>query len=80
MNNKAPIESGYYQHYKGGYYQVVDCARHSETEEWLVIYRALYGEQGLWARPLSMFSESVSIVGELIPRFNYLGKTAPKLD
>jgi hypothetical protein len=77
MNNTTPIEPGYYQHYKGGYYQVLHCARHSETEEWLVIYRALYGEQGLWARPLTMFTENVNIVGELIPRFQYLGQTKP---
>lgn len=80
MNSTTPIKSGYYQHYKGGYYQVIECARHSETEEWLVIYRPLYGEQSLWARPLTMFIENIGIVGGLIPRFNYLGKTAPKLD
>lgn len=79
MNNaEMPINIGYYQHYKGAYYQVIDCARHSETEEWLVIYRALYGEFGLWARPLQMFAENVEIAGELIPRFQYLGQLKPE--
>lgn len=79
MNNvlKPPLEPGYYQHYKGAYYQVIDCARHSETEQWLVIYRALYGDFGLWARPLDMFTENVEIAGELLPRFQYLGQTKP---
>jgi hypothetical protein len=47
MTEPAP---GTYRHYKGALYEVVDVARHSETEEWLVVYRALYGERGLWVR------------------------------
>jgi|GEM_PF-341625 len=50
---------GIYQHYKGAYYEVIDVAHHSETEEPLVVYRALYGEYGLWCRPLGMFMETV---------------------
>ncbi len=50
---------GIYQHYKGQHYQVLGMARHSETEEWLVVYQALYGEQGYWTRPLSLWLEAV---------------------
>ena len=71
------IVRGYYQHYKGAYYQVIDFARHSETDEWLVIYRALYGDFGLWARPASMFSETVEIAGEELARFQYIGEESP---
>lgn len=80
MNNniRPPLQPGYYQHYKGAYYQVIDCARHSETEQWLVIYRALYGDFGLWARPLQMFMENVEIAGELLPRFQYVGNIKPQ--
>ena len=79
MNNKAKpaLAPGYYQHYKGAYYQVIDCARHSETEQWLVIYRALYGDFGLWARPLDMFIENVEIAGELLPRFQFISQSKP---
>lgn len=79
MNNalNSPIQPGYYQHYKGRYYQVIDCARHSETEQWLVIYRALYGDFGLWARPLDMFTENVEIAGELLPRFLFISAEKP---
>ena len=53
------IEPGLYRHYKGNDYEVVGVATHSETGEELVVYRALYGEFGLWVRPLAMFVESV---------------------
>ena len=76
-NTKPPVANGYYQHYKGAYYQVIDCARHSETEEWLVIYRALYGDFGLWARPAAMFCENVEIAGELLPRFQFISEQPP---
>ena len=68
------LKSGLYQHYKGNQYEVIDVVRHSETEEELVLYRALYGERGLWVRPLEMFKESVNIDGLCMPRFEYVGE------
>lgn len=66
------LQTGLYRHYKGQQYRVLGVARHSETEEELVIYQALYGEYGLWARPLSMFRESVQVDGEQLPRFSLI--------
>ncbi len=66
MNN---IPRGIYQHYKGQQYEVLGCAHHSETEEILVVYRALYGDYGLWVRPISMFTSTVVVDGNLQPRF-----------
>ena len=63
------IQPGIYRHYKGPQYRVLGVARHSETEEQVVVYQALYGEYGLWIRPLSMFLESVDVDGERVPRF-----------
>ena len=60
---------GVYRHYKGQRYQVLGTARHSETLEPLVVYRALYGEHGLWVRPLAMFVETVLVDGKSVPRF-----------
>ena len=65
------IKAGLYRHYKGNEYQVIDTVRHSETEEALVLYRALYGEKGLWVRPLEMFLESALVDGKPQPRFAY---------
>ena len=63
------ITPGTYRHYKGNLYDVLDVATHSETEEQLVVYRALYGERGLWVRPLDMFTETVEVDGVAVPRF-----------
>ena len=63
------VMPGRYRHYKGQEYEVLGVARHSETEEEFVVYHALYGEFGLWVRPLGMFEELVDIDGRLIPRF-----------
>lgn len=68
------IPSGLYRHYKGPHYQVLEVATHSETEQRLVVYRALYGERGLWVRPLSMFTEHIDIDGESKARFQYIGE------
>jgi hypothetical protein len=63
------LQPGVYRHYKGPEYRVFSVARHSETEEEVVFYQALYGEYGMWVRPLSMFLESVEVDGEQVPRF-----------
>jgi len=63
------IEPGLYRHYKGQHYEVLGVATHSETGESLVVYRALYGEFGLWVRPETMFSEIVEVDGATVPRF-----------
>lgn len=60
---------GLYRHYKGNLYEVVDTVRHSETLEPLTLYRALYGERGLWVRPAAMFMEEVVVNGIQQPRF-----------
>lgn len=60
---------GLYRHYKGGEYDVIGTARHSETDERLVVYRPRYGERELWVRPLQMFMESIEHNGEEQPRF-----------
>ncbi|NDV12315.1 DUF1653 domain-containing protein [Crenobacter caeni] len=73
MNARPSIPSGRYRHYKGRDYQVIDLVRHSETEEWLVLYRPLYGAGALWVRPAGMFVENVSVDGALRPRFERTG-------
>lgn len=65
----SDIEPGRYRHYKGGEYEVIGTARHSETEEELVVYRALYGEHGLWVRPRAMWDENVRTDAYDRPRF-----------
>jgi len=67
------IIPGRYRHYKGNYYDVIDVARHSETEEKMVVYRKLYDDGSLWVRPLGMFLEDVSVDGRLVPRFERIG-------
>ena len=71
-----PPASGIYRHYKGQRYRVLGVARHSETEEQLVVYQALYGEHGLWVRPMSMFNESLEVNGQSVARF-VLEQTEP---
>ncbi len=72
MTDPAP---GRYRHFKGGEYEVVGVARHSETEERLVVYRPLYGDGGLWVRSVAMFLETVEHDGRTVPRFIFLGPT-----
>lgn len=68
------IQPGRYRHYKGNEYEVLGVAKHSETEEEVVVYRALYGEGGLWVRPLAMFLETVLIEGHRRPRFQFVAE------
>lgn len=63
------LAPGLYRHYKGNDYEVVAVARHSETLELVVVYRALYGEGGLWVRPYAMFCEDVVVDGRKVRRF-----------
>ncbi len=72
------MKIGKYKHYKGKFYEVIGIARHSETLEELVVYRALYDSEGfgkdtLWVRPKKMFLENISVDGKYIPRFEFAG-------
>ena len=68
------IRPGRYRHFKGKEYEVLGVARHSETEEELVVYRALYGDFGLWVRPVSLWNETVERDGKTFRRFTYIGE------
>ena len=68
------IKPGRYRHFKGKEYEVLGVARHSETEEELVVYRALYGDFGRWVRPVSMWNETVERDGKTFRRFTYIGE------
>ena len=68
------IRPGRYRHYKGKEYEVLFLARHSETEEEMVVYRALYGDRGVWIRPAKMWNETVEKDGQRVRRFAYVGE------
>ncbi len=68
------MKKGIYRHYKGNNYELICIARHSETLEDMVVYKALYGDGCVWVRPLSMWNETVEHGGEIIPRFQYIGE------
>ena len=77
MNNLPAlpvIRTGKYRHYKGGEYEVIGVAHHSETLEPMVIYRALYGDGGIWARPAAMWNDVIEKDGVTYTRFTYIGK------
>ncbi|CAA6801678.1 MAG: Unknown protein [uncultured Sulfurovum sp.] len=63
------LKKGKYKHYKGVMYEVLDTARHSETEEWMVVYKTLYGDFSTWVRPYEMFVERVEVEGVMVDRF-----------
>lgn len=68
------MQPGRYRHYKGNEYVVIGTARHSETQEELVVYRQDYGDKGLWVRPKEMFLETIEVEGKSVPRFEYVGE------
>ena len=68
------IRLGRYRHYKGNEYEVLCMAKHSETEELMVVYKALYGEGQIWVRPASMWNETVIKDGKELARFTYIGE------
>ena len=70
--NMQTLKPGIYRHYKNKEYQVYEVAHHSETEEAFVVYRCLYDDYSLWIRPLSMFTETVTIDGKSQPRFTFI--------
>jgi hypothetical protein len=72
FSDPPPLRRGKYRHYKGNEYDVIDLARHSESLEWIVVYRPRYGEAGLWVRPYEMFIENVTINGVSVPRFAWV--------
>ena len=67
------IKPGKYRHFKGNEYEVIGIAKHSETLEEMVVYRALYGEGGIWVRPANMWDETVEREGKSFKRFAYIG-------
>ena len=69
------LKKGKYRHFKGNEYELIGLANHSETLEPMVVYRALYGEQGLWVRPAAMWTETVDRDGYHGPRFTYMEET-----
>lgn len=69
----SDFRPGRYRHFKGKEYQLLYLARHSETLEEMVVYRALYGDHGVWVRPAHMWNETVTQDGQSLPRFTYIG-------
>lgn len=68
------IKLGKYRHFKGNEYEVIGIAKNSETLEDMVVYKALYGDGGLWVRPLAMWNETVEVNGKTLKRFEYIGE------
>ena len=68
------FKPGRYRHYKGNEYELLSLAKHSETLEDMVVYRAMYGEYGVWVRPASMWNEAIERDGKHMRRFTYIGE------
>ena len=66
------IKKGIYRHFKGNKYRVIGVARHSESNDSLVVYQPLYGDYGLWVRPLEMFLQKVELDGKVVSRFELI--------
>jgi hypothetical protein len=75
MIKDSSIPKGKYRHYKGGLYEVIGIAKHSESMDDMVIYKALYGDFGIWVRPLEMFIEDIDVDGRVQKRFEFIGDT-----
>lgn len=75
--SEQPLKKGIYRHFKGQLYEVLEVATHSETKEKLVVYKALYGERGIWVRPLAMFADHVERDGERLKRFTWIEPADP---
>ncbi|MBC7581556.1 DUF1653 domain-containing protein [Aeromicrobium sp.] len=77
---KPPLQPGTYRHYKGNDYEVIDLVCHSETQEWLVLYKRLYERDGpeLWVRPYTMFIEYIDFEGKTQPRFAFVPEQQTK--
>ena len=73
--DREDFRPGIYRHFKGNEYQLLTLARHSETMEEMVVYRALYGEGGVWVRPAAMWNETVQREGYCGPRFIFVRET-----
>lgn len=74
------IRPGIYRHFKGNLYQVLFCAQHSEDLSYMVVYRALYGQRGLWVRPAAMWTEMVERDGKQMPRFAFVEDASADID
>ena len=74
------IPLGVYRHYKGNHYEIFGFAKHSETLEDMVMYKALYGEGGTWVRPLSMLENLIDVDGKTVKRFEYIGESERQND
>ena len=70
----SDVKPGVYRHFKGNEYEVIAIAKHSETLEELVVYRALYGDGEVWVRPMKMWNETVERDGKTVERFTYIGE------